>query len=108
MTNDHKLDKGESLAVRARPVVLIAGSLLVLLTILAFGFMVLFSNRIGVRYAVEHKFPGPGVVPDEKAERLALEARQRKALQGAGGRMPIEQAMQAIVTRGPHAFDPVQ
>ena len=108
MTNGRKLGKGESLEVRTRPVVLIAASLLVLLTIIAFGFMLLFSNRVGVHYAVEHKFPGPGVIPNERAERLALEARQRKTLQGANGRMPIEQAMQAIVARGPHAFDPVQ
>lgn len=108
MTTDRKLGKGESLEVRARPVILTTAGLLILLTVVAFGFTLLFGNRVGERYAVRHEFPAPAVVPNERSQRLALEARQRKLLEGQDGRMPIGQAMQAIVAKGPHAFDPVK
>jgi len=106
--HERQIGKGESLQVRSRGVVLVTGVLLVLLMVVAFGFTLLFNNRIGVHYSVRHKFPSPAVIPDERAQRLELEARQRRALQGADGRMPIEQAMQAVVARHAHAFDPVK
>lgn len=106
--SDPGIGKGESLQVGTRGVVLVIGVILVLLTAIAFGFTLLFNNRIGVHYTVRHELPAPGVVANERAQRLALEARQRRTLQGAGGRMPIDQAMQAIVARGPRAFEPVK
>jgi hypothetical protein len=108
MTVERKLGPGENLQVRTRAVVLVTASLLVLLTVIAFGFMLIFANRIGVGYAVRHEFPAPAIIPNERSERLAMEARQRRVLAGQDGRMPIEQAMQAVVARGPHAFDPVK
>lgn len=108
MTVDRKLGPGENLQVRTRAVIVVTGSLLALLTLIAFGFMLIFANRVGVSYAVRHDFPAPAVIPNERSERLAMEAGQRRVLAGQDGRMPIEQAMQAIAARGPHAFDPVK
>jgi hypothetical protein len=108
MTTDRKLGKGESLQVKSRAVVLVMGGLLILIMAVALGFGLLFGNRIDVGYAMRHPFPAPAVIPNERAERLAMEARQRHILEGADGRIPIEQAMQSIVARGAHAFDPVQ
>jgi hypothetical protein len=104
---EHRLGKGESLQVRAPLVASAMLGILVLLVAVAFGLMLFFPNRIGVRFVPHSAFPAPAVVPDERAQRLALEARQRRALNGADGRLPIEQAMREIAARGAHAFDPV-
>jgi hypothetical protein len=106
MVDDH-LGRGESPAVRTRAVVLVTLAILAVLVAVAFGFELIFRDRIGMTYVERHSLPAPGVVPDERAEREALEARQRAALGGAGGRLPIEAAMRAIAERGEYAFDPV-
>lgn len=98
------IGKGEDLQVHAPRVLAVMAVLLGMATIVAFGFMLLFPERIGVRFVPQRDFPPPGVVADEQARRLALEARQRHDLAGAGGRMPIEQAMRQVVARG--TFDP--
>jgi hypothetical protein len=103
---DHRLGKGESLQVRAPVIVATMLGVLTLLAAVAFGLMLLFPNRIGARFAPYDPFPAPAVIPDERAERLSLEARQRRELNGAGGRLPIDQAMRAIAAKGTHAFDP--
>jgi hypothetical protein len=104
---EHRLGKGESLQVRAPLVAGVMLGILVLLVGVAFGLMLFFPNRIDVRFVPRSAFPAPTVIPDERAQRLALEARQRRALNGADGRLPIEQAMREIAARGGHAFDPV-
>jgi hypothetical protein len=105
---DSELGRGESPNVRMRAVVLIMAGILTVLLAIAFGFQVIFPDRIGQTYTVHHAFPLPAVIPDERAERLALEARQRKDLAGGHERVPIGAAMKAIVARGSHAFDPVE
>jgi hypothetical protein len=107
MPADRKLGKGESLQVRAPVVALTMGGILILLATVAFGLTLFFHDRIGSRFVLRHAFPAPAVIPDERAQRLALEARQRHILEGAGRPMPINQAMKEIAARGPHAFDPV-
>lgn len=97
----------ESLEVNSRRVVLAMAGLLVLLIATAFGFTLIFKDRIGVRFVPHRAFPAPAVVSNERSQRVALEARQRRLLAGAQSRLPIETAMQRIVARGPHAFDPV-
>jgi hypothetical protein len=103
-----RLGKGESPQVRTRVIVTIMLGMLVFLVAVAFGLALFFPGRIGVRFVPRHPFPLPAVIPNERAERLSLEARQRRELNGAQGRMPINQAMLDIAARGPHAFDPVK
>ena len=104
---DDDLGHGESPAVGTRAVVLTTIGILAVLLAVAFGFELIFRDRVGMTYVEQHRLPNPGVVPDERAEREALEAQQRAALAGTGGRMPIEAAMRAIAAKGEHAFDPV-
>ena len=108
MAPDRNIGKGESLQVRVPAVVGTMMGLLVLVAAVAFGFTLIFSNRIGVRFVPHSAFPAPAVIAQEHSQRLAIEARQRRALEGSGGRMPISEAMQRIAARGDHAFDPVK
>jgi hypothetical protein len=101
------LGQGESPQVNAWRVVSIAACIIVLLVVIAFGFQLIFRDRIGQTFTVSRPFPQPAVIRDERAERLALEAKQKRDLNGAGGRRPIDAAMQAIAAKGEHAFDPV-
>jgi hypothetical protein len=107
MATDDGIGRGEPPAVGTRAVVLATVGVLAVLVAIAFGFGPIFRDRIGMTYVDEHSLPAPGVIPNERAEREALEAGQRKALDGAGGRLPIEAAMRAIAAKGEHAFDPV-
>jgi hypothetical protein len=107
MTADQDLGRGESPAVKTRIVVLVASGILVALVTIAFGLELFFHDRVGMTFVAHRALPAPGVIPDERAQRLALESKQRNELNGAGGRMPIEAAISAIVARGPHAFDPI-
>lgn len=107
MVGNH-LGRGESPAISARAVVLTTTGILVVLVAIAFGFELIFPDRVGMTYVQQQPLPAPGVVPDERAQRAALEARQRAALAGSGGRLPIEAAMRAIADKGEHAFDPVE
>jgi hypothetical protein len=99
--------RAESPQVRTWRVTAIVAGILVILVAIAFGFQLLFADRIGRTGVVAHGFPAPAVIPDEGAQRRALEARQRQALDGGGGRLPIDAAMKAIAGRGQHAFDPI-
>ena len=101
------IGKGESLQVRVPVVIGAMAGLLILMTAVAFGFLLLFPNRISVRFVPHSAFPQPAVIAQERSQRLAVEGRQRRALEGAGGRMPIDQAMRQIAARGATAFDPV-
>ncbi|MGN6516786.1 MAG: hypothetical protein ACTHLR_13215 [Rhizomicrobium sp.] len=102
-----ELGRGESPDVRTRRIVFIIAGIMALLMLIAFGFQLIFKGDIGQTYAVRHPFPAPAVIPNERAERLALEARQKKDLAGAHGRMPIDKAMNAIAAKGARAFDPL-
>ena len=104
---DDDLGRGESPAVGTRAVIFATIGILAILVAIAFGFELVFRDRIGVTYVEQHPLPGPGVRPDERTEREALEAQQRAALAGAGGRLPIEAAMRAIAGKGEHAFEPI-
>lgn len=101
------LGRGEAPTVATRTIVFIVAGILTTLMLVAFGFQAIFHDRIGQTYAVRHPFPAPAVIPDERAERLALQARQEQDLKGANGRMPIDAAMRAITAKGEHAFDPI-
>jgi hypothetical protein len=107
MPREHGIGKGESLQVHARTIAFLLLAVLALLTATGFGLTLFFQDRVGQDHVVARRFPSPQLVPDERTRRLRLEARQRSDLAGAHGRMPIEQAMQAIVARDDHAFDPV-
>ncbi|MGZ5702933.1 MAG: hypothetical protein ACXWIM_18860 [Burkholderiales bacterium] len=98
----------ESPQVKTTRVIAVGGVTLLVLVAIAFGFELVFKERIGQTYSVQHDFPLPGVVPNEGALRRALEAKQRAALAGEGGRIPIEKAMDDIVARGARAFDPIE
>lgn len=87
-------------------VAIVAGIIVVLLAI-AFGFQPIFRDRIGQTFVARRAFPGPAVIPDERAERERLDAAQTGDLNGAHGRMPIDAAMKAVAAKGAHAFDPV-
>lgn len=104
---DTELGRGESPLVATRTIVLIVAGILVFLMLIALGFQTVFRDRIGQTYAVRHPFPAPAVIPDERAERLALQAKQEQDLNGAHGRMPIDAAMKAVAAKGEHAFDPI-
>ena len=97
----------ESPNVSTRAVVVIVAGILLVLVLIAFGFQAIFRDRIGQTYAVRHAFPAPAVISDERAERMSLEAKQKKDLNGAHGRMPIEAAMKTIAAKGSQAFDPI-
>jgi hypothetical protein len=107
VATDRNIGKGESLQVRAPVIVSIMMGLLILVMVVAFGLTIFFPDRIGVRFVPRHTFPAPAVIPDERGQRLGLQARQQRALNGAGGRLPIAAAMRQIASRGDHAFDPV-
>jgi len=104
----HDAAERESPQVDTRRVLAIVAGIIVVLTLIGFGFQPLFRDRIGQTFTVSHPFPAPEVSLSERAQRLALEAKQRRALNGARGRMPIAAAMKAIVARGPQAFDPIE
>jgi hypothetical protein len=104
---DAELGRRESPGVATRRVVAAVAGILILLTLIALGFELLFQDRIGKTFTVHRPFPAPAVIADEQAQRLGLEAKQRRALAGGDGRMPIDGAMAAIAARGTHAFDPV-
>jgi hypothetical protein len=93
--------------VATRAIVTTTVGILAILIAIAFGFQLIFHDRIDKTYVERHSLPSPGVVPDERARREATEERQRAALAGAGQRLPIEAAMRAIADKGEHAFDPV-
>lgn len=103
-----ELGRHEPPAVRTRSVLLITAGILVALTAIAWGLELFFAERVGVAIVYRAPFPAPGVTPDEREERAMLERKQRDLLGGAGGRMPIEQAMRAIAAKGAHAFDPIE
>ena len=104
---ERDLGRGESPRVHARVVLLVTAAMLVALATVSFGLEVFFTDRIGVTAVEQRPFPAPGVTSDERGERLTREARQRRELDGEGGRMPIAAAMQAISAKGPHAFEPI-
>src|SRR5262245_44350324 len=101
------LGRGESPQVGTRGVVAIIAVMLVLLSAIAFGLQLVFSDRVGVTFVERHDLPAPGVTVAEREERLRLQREQEAALQGSGGRMPIDRAMEVIAGRGAQAFDPV-
>jgi hypothetical protein len=105
---DADIGRGESPQVGTRTIVLMMSGILVVLVLVAFGFEMLFSDRIGQTFVARRDFPAPAVIPNERGQRLALEARQQQALSGGGGRMSIAAAMDRIASKGPHAFDPVE
>lgn len=108
MAAERGIGKGESLGVRAPIIVGAVLAIVAFLVIVAFGLALLAPHRIGVRFVSRHAFPAPAVIPHERDLRLAIEARQRRALEGEGGRMPIGEAVRRIVARGDKAFDPVE
>jgi hypothetical protein len=99
--------RGESPQVNTRRVLIIVAGILAFTIVVAFGFQLIFPARIGQTFTVQHGFPTPGVIPNERQERLALEARQKRDLAGARRRIPVTAAMKTIAAKGPHAFDPV-
>jgi hypothetical protein len=82
-------------------------AILAVLALLSIGLVVVFPDRVGITAVHGRSFPGPGVTPTQREERLQLEARQRRLLAGGDGRLPIEAAMDRIAARGERAFDPV-
>jgi hypothetical protein len=102
-----KLGPGESPQVHTRAVVAIVAGILVILVLIAFGFEIPFHSRIGQTFVARHRFPSPAVIPNERADRMALQARDRRDLNGAHGRMSIDLAMKMIAAKGANAFDPV-
>jgi hypothetical protein len=102
------LGRGESPEVNTRRVLIIVAGILAFIIIIAFGFELVFRDRIGQTFIVQHPFPAPTLIAAERAQRLALEAPQKRDLQGARGRTPIDLAMKAIAAKGPHAFDPLE
>jgi hypothetical protein len=79
------------------------------LLMIAFGLEWIVPQRIGNGHPpVRRAFTSPAVIPDEKAERISLEQKQKALLNGAEGRMPIAEAMKAVAAKGSHAFDPVE
>jgi hypothetical protein len=107
MAAEHDIGRGEPPSVKTRAVVLGTAGILAVLVAIAFGLELFFRDRIGMTFVDWHAFPAPGVVADERAQRIAQETTQHKELNGGGGRMPIEAAINVIVARGPHAFDPI-
>ena len=102
------IGRGETPAIRTRSVLVVTIAMLAALVAIAVGLQVFFSDRIGMTIVATREFPAPGVVSGERAERLALEAKQNSELNGAAGRMPIAAAMQAIAAKGLRAFDPIE
>jgi hypothetical protein len=108
MAADTDIGRGESPQVGTRAVVLIVAGIFAALVLVAFGLELVFHDRIGITSVASHSFPAPAVIPGEKAQRLEIEARQRRLLDGGDGRMPIAAAMAAIAAKGERAFDPVE
>jgi hypothetical protein len=102
-----RADAREPPQIATRTIIIVMALILSALIAVAFGLQLIFVNRIGQTHTTQTAFPEPAVIPNERAERLALEARQRHELAGANGRMPIAAAMRAIAAKGTHAFDPV-
>ena len=107
MATDINLERRESPTIRTGIVAAVLAGILLTLVLIAFGLMLFFPDRIGVSFVPRRAFPAPAVIPDEPIKRESLEARQRSELNGRDGRLPITDAMKAIVARGPHAFEPV-
>src|SRR5262245_54566074 len=97
----------ESPQVRVARVVAYGAGTVAFMALVAFGFMLIFPERIGRAFVERSDFPAPAVIRDETAQRLALEAKARATLEGHSGRMAIAAAMDAVVARGTQAFDPV-
>lgn len=93
----------ESPQVRTWRVVAIVAGIMAVLMLVAFGFQALFRDRIGQTYTVKHAFPAPAVIANERGERLAIEAAQKRKLRD----IHIDAAMKAVAAKGPRAFDPV-
>lgn len=104
---DTDLGRGESPQVATRSVVAVVAGIMVILLVIAFGFQPMFRDRIGQTFVVRHGFPGPAVIPNERAERERLDAEQIGDLNGGHGRMRITVAMKIIAAKGANAFDPV-
>jgi hypothetical protein len=108
MSVERDIGRREPPRVATRAVVLATAAIIVALMAVAFGLELFFYDRVGMSFVDRHRFPAPGVIPDERAQRLALEAEQNRQLDGADGRMPIEAAMRAIAAKGARAFEPVK
>ena len=83
----------------------VEGAMLVILGLLiavSFGLQLFFQDRVGKTHVTPASFPEPAIMATQRAERMALEARQRRELAGGSGRMPIDAAMRAIAAKGPH------
>lgn len=100
--------KPETPQVRAGSVIAAVGGIVAILLFVAIGFAMFFPGRIGKTYAVQTPFPAPQVIPDERRQRLALQAQQRRVLEGKTGRMPIEHAMQVIAAKRQRGYDPIE
>src|ERR1700744_1382109 len=106
-TPERDLGRGEPPSVNARSVIVMTVAAIALLVLSTIGLAFFFSDRIGMTFVDRQPFPAPGVSASERTTRALLERKEAAALAGADGRMPIDTAMQKIVARGAHAFDPV-
>jgi hypothetical protein len=70
---------------------------------------------IALRPAIEHPFPEPALQKTPQDDLKQFELEQRMALSGYGwidrskdiARIPIDEAMRIIASRGDHAYDPL-
>jgi hypothetical protein len=99
--------KAENPQVATRLVSCIAVGLIACL-IAAVGVLALsFSQTISRTEPAVAAFPEPALRTDERAQRLAIEKAQADRLAGKNGAVSIERAMDIIVARGSHAYDPI-
>jgi hypothetical protein len=104
--------------VSDRPILMVVGGFLVFVA-LAIAGLLLFLQKEAPRALVprvEQPFPQPALQKLPQSDLARFEAAQRSALSGYAwvdrdhglARIPIDEAMQMIASRGAHAYDPLQ
>ena len=99
--------KVEGPQVATRLVSYIAVGLVAALVAGVGGLALSFPNTMFRRNPALVAFPEPAVRTDERTQRLTLEKAQQDRLAGKNGGVPIERAMDMIMARGSHAYDPI-
>jgi hypothetical protein len=108
MTQDTDPRQRASEAVPLRGVLLVVGVIALFLIGSVAGLALLFPDSTRVSPPQPTVFPGIDLETRPVADFVAWRTEQAALLGGAGGRLPISEAMAQIAARGAAAFDPLE
>ncbi len=100
-----------------RAVLAVVGGFLLFVAAAIAGLLLFLNAKAPSAFfpPVERRFPAPALQPSPQADLAQFEAEQQARLSGYAwvdrdhdqARIPIDQAMQLVAGRGPHAYDAI-